>query len=401
MLAAGLLLAALDARGETSDALGGIAGGIEPIVHLRTYYWDSQSTSGEKSVAWALGGWAGLKTPWYGDALQLSVVGYTSQKLYGPSDEGGSQLLQPNQNPITVLGEAYASLRFAGQTFTGYRQSIDQPWVNPEVSRMIPNLFEGYLVTGRIAEIDYIAGYVTKIKLRDSNTFEWMSSAAGSSGPQQGMTLLGARHSFAGGAEIRIAEQYLADGYNTFYVDGGYPVSLGSGERLRFGGQYAYQQSVGSEGLGSFNTWMYGLTGVYEPGPLAFQLAWTQTSRNQATQSPFGQNPSYLYMMQVAFNDAGEQGWLAGVTLDFRDSGFPGLQAVAQYGNGHAAIKPSTGASLGNQNETDVKLRYDFDPSAKLRGLSFGIEGSWLNQAGATAQGRQLRVYANYEIPLR
>jgi len=87
--------------------------GIDPIVHLRSYDWDSQSTSGERSVAWALGGWAGIKTRWYGDLLQLGVLGYTSQKLYGAANEGGSQLLQPDQDPITVLGQAYASLRYA------------------------------------------------------------------------------------------------------------------------------------------------------------------------------------------------------------------------------------------------------------------------------------------------
>jgi hypothetical protein len=116
----------------------GMLDGVEPIVHLRTYYWDSQNTTG--SEAWALGGWAGVKTRWYGDLLQLGVLGYTSQKLYGPADKGGSQLLRPGQDPINVVGQAYASLRYAGQTFTGYRQMIDQPWVNPQDSRMIPNL---------------------------------------------------------------------------------------------------------------------------------------------------------------------------------------------------------------------------------------------------------------------
>ena len=127
MPAAALLLAGTNAAGQVSDAMSDIFRGIEPIVHLRTYYWDSQSTSGDKSVAWALGSWAGIRTPWYADAVQAGVIGYTSQRLYGPSNEGGSQLLQPNQSPITVLGQAYGSLRFAGQTFTGYRQVVDQP----------------------------------------------------------------------------------------------------------------------------------------------------------------------------------------------------------------------------------------------------------------------------------
>ena len=172
------------------------------------------------------------------------------QKLYGPADKGGSQLLGPGQVPITLLGQAYASLRYAGQTFTGYRQTIDQPWVNPYDTRMIPNLFEGYLLSGKIAGVEYTGGYVTKFKARDSNAFAWMSSGAGSAGPQQGMILVGGRLPMADDADVGFAEQYLIDTYNTAYVDGAYALPAGADARFRLRGQYASQQSVGSARTG-------------------------------------------------------------------------------------------------------------------------------------------------------
>lgn len=384
--------------GQSSEGTLGVFDGVEPIVHLRTYFWDSQSTNGDLSEAWALGGWGGLKTRWYGDLLQLGVLGYTSQKLYGPANKGGSQLLGPGQDPINVLGQAFASLRYAGQTFTSYRQMVDQPWVNPYDTRMIPNLFEGYLLSGKIVDLEYIGGYIAKFKARDSNAFAWMSSAAGSTGPQQGIVLVGAQLPMADGAYLRIAEQYLIDTYNTAYIDGAYPISIGSEGRLRLRGQYANQQSVGSAGLGVFDTWMVGFGGVYEHGPASVQVAWTQTSRNRETQAPFGENPSFLHMMQVDFNDANEKAWLIGGVLDFTALGAPGLKAAVTYGNGHGAINSSTSASVGSRNETDLSLTYALDKSSRLQGLSFRVEGSWLNQNGAAAQGRQLRVFANYDI---
>jgi len=130
-----LCLGAGDAACEPAGIIRDVFDGVEPVVHLRTYYWDSQSTSGAPSEAWAAGGWGGLATRWYGDAVQLGVVGYTSQKLYGPADKGGSLLLGPGQDAITVLGRAYGSIRYLGQTFTGYRQAIDQPWVSRSTSR--------------------------------------------------------------------------------------------------------------------------------------------------------------------------------------------------------------------------------------------------------------------------
>src|SRR6266536_2373364 len=394
-----LLTAMSGALAQSGAETDQIFQGIEPIVHARTYYWNSRSTNGDPSEAWALGGWAGFKIRGFDEMLELGVVGYTSQKLYGPSDKDGSQLLRSGQEPINVLGQAFGSLRYAGQTFTGYRQTIDQPWVDPDDSKMIPNLFEGYLLSGKAAGVDYIGGYVTKIKTRGSNTFQWMSSAAGSSGPQRGMIMFGARVPFAERTEIRIAEQYLPDTYNTAYVDGELPIANGAAGALRLGGQYANQQSVGSAGLGTFDTWMYGLSGTFEIGSSNVRFAFTQTGRGSETQDPFGANPSYLNMMQINFNDAGEKAWLIGGSFDFATLGIPGLNAVVEYGNGRAAIDPTTGARLGSRNETDVRIGYGFDKSSRLNGLSFGIERSWLNQAGAPAQGRELRVYANYDVP--
>ena len=37
----------------------------------------------------SLGGYAGLRSPWIADFLQLAIVGYTSQPLYAPEDKPG------------------------------------------------------------------------------------------------------------------------------------------------------------------------------------------------------------------------------------------------------------------------------------------------------------------------
>jgi len=51
-------------------------GGFEPTVQLRSYYFDTESvTGGPKSEAWAVGGWAGVRSPWWGDLFQLGLLG--------------------------------------------------------------------------------------------------------------------------------------------------------------------------------------------------------------------------------------------------------------------------------------------------------------------------------------
>jgi hypothetical protein len=55
-----------------------LPGGFEPVVQLRTYYFESDSLTGSQSAAWALGGWAGLRSPWWGDLFQVGNVGYSN-----------------------------------------------------------------------------------------------------------------------------------------------------------------------------------------------------------------------------------------------------------------------------------------------------------------------------------
>ena len=121
---------------------GKLPGGFTPVVHLRTFYMDAESLTGAEQAAWALGGWAGLRSPWWGDMFQIGLVAYTSQKLYGPDDKDGTRLLASGQNAINVIGEAYASLKVLDQTLTGYRQIIHRPFINAQDNRMVPNAFE-------------------------------------------------------------------------------------------------------------------------------------------------------------------------------------------------------------------------------------------------------------------
>ena len=71
-----------------------------------------------------------MRSPWWGDMFQVGLVGYTSLKLNGPDDKDGTRLLAPGQETIAVLGEAFGSVRIFGQTFTGYRQRINRPFIN-------------------------------------------------------------------------------------------------------------------------------------------------------------------------------------------------------------------------------------------------------------------------------
>jgi len=371
--------------------------GFEPVVQLRTYFMNAQNVNGPPSEAWAVGGWAGLRSPWFGNAVQFGIVGYTSQPLYAPADKPGTKLLLPDQDAINTLGEAFAAVRIDGQTLTAYRQLIDRPFLGPQDSRMVPNTFEAYTVSGAAGKLAYTGGYVTKMKIRDSDSFVWMSNSAGGTGSQQGVIFAGATLDFAQAGYVKIDDQYTTDVFNNFYVEGRIP--LGGDDRTSFalGAQYFPQRSVGAGQLGSFSTWGLGLQGTVNFGPLIVQLSWTQTGKGYGTLNPYGEHMSYLDLMQIKFNTAGEKAWGVGANVDFASLGVPGFQASAVYGDGRDAINYATGAPLPDQNETNVRADYAFGKGTMLEGLIATFRYSWLRQEGLP-MNTQLRAIINYAV---
>jgi len=367
-------------------------------AQLRSFYFNQDKYDKARSEAWALGGWAGLRSPWWGDVLQLGLLGYTSQKLWGPDDEGGTRLLTSTQGSITVLGEAFAALRLADQTITAYRQLVNRPFINPQDNRMIPNTVEAYTLSGDSGPLSYTGGYLTKIKLRDTDKFRWMSEVAGGTGEHRGVVYAGATYRFDKTGYVRLDEQYGIDVFNSLYADVRYPVSIDEQTGLMLGAQYYPQKAVGDKQIGSFSTWGYGLQASLTRGPFGAQVYWTQTGSGRDTLNPFGDHPSYLNLMQVAFNTAGEKAWALGGTVDFGPLGAPGLTAAAIYASGSDRVNFSAGTPLADRDETDVRLDYSFPKTSALKGLSATLRYSWLRQDGAAQTGTQLRAYVNYDV---
>jgi len=403
-LAAGLLAIAASASaqginpGDPAKDAYTLPGGFEPVLQLRTYYFASDSLTGSQSAAWALGGWAGLRSPWWGDLFQAGIVGYTSQKLYGPDDKDGTNLLAPGQEPITVLGEAFGAVRILGQTITGYRQLVNRPFINPRDNRMVPNTFEAYTLTGAADKLSYTGGYITKIKVRQSESFVWMSNSAGGAGKQEGVIYAGGTWNFARNGYVRMDEQYAVDVFNTFYVDGKYPIALDDKTSLTLGAQYYPQSSVGDAQIGSFSTFGLGLQGALAYGPVGLQLYYTQTGKGFDTQNPFGSHASYLDLMQVSFNTAGERAWGIGGNIDFAGLGVPGLTTAAIYADGRDRIDDQTGAPMPNRKETDVRVDYAIGKGTFLEGLVATFRYSWLHQEGSPQTATELRAYLNYAV---
>ena len=218
-------------------------------LHWRSYYFNRENPEdGSENEAWAFGGWPSYKSGWLFDVFGIGATFYGSAPLYAPDEKDGTLLLKPGEKGYSVLGEAYAALRYQDYVLVkGYRQLINQPYINPIDNRMTPNTFEGITAGGKVDVIEYLAGYLWKIKPRNEDDFIFMSKQAGAAGSDDGVILGGIRVTPLAGLRIDAAEQYGINTFNTVYLEGDYLLPLDENWKLRLGAQFTDQRAVGDE----------------------------------------------------------------------------------------------------------------------------------------------------------
>jgi hypothetical protein len=371
-------------------------------LHLRTYYLDERKPSGTLSEAWAGGGWLRYRSGWLLDTLGIGATFYGSAPLYAPADTDGTLLLKPGQEGYAVLGEAYAALRYADYVrLTGYRQLVDQTYINPQDNRMTPNTFEAVTLGGTVGPVDYLAGYLWKIKPRNADTFISMAQQAGATGSDDGVAVAGVRLTPVAGLRIDVSEQYGVNLFNTAYAEVDYRKPLSEDWTLRLGAQFTDQRAVGQALVAnaatkqwSTQTWGARVQLIY--GELTLSAAFSITGSGNTIQTPWGTYPGYLALIDQDFDQAREKAVGVTVAYDFSKRVVPGLSAYVTVASGWDIINPATGATAPNQTEYDVTV--DYRPPWR-KGLWLRVRGDILDQAGAAQLGYQVRVILNWEIP--
>jgi hypothetical protein len=187
---------------------------------FRSYYFDRNREQLQDSQAWTYGGSLEYKSGWWHDFLQIGASVYTSQKIMGSENKDGTLLLKPDQHGFAVLGEAYLLGRLPHDIeLKVFRQTLDLPYLNKQDSRMSPNTFEAYMLTQSNSSLQWVAGYVRKMKIRNSDEFEYMSQAAGFNNTHKGLALFGAHYSLTENTDIGAVNFFTEDYMNTFYTE--------------------------------------------------------------------------------------------------------------------------------------------------------------------------------------
>jgi hypothetical protein len=368
-------------------------------LHFRSFYMDRHNVDESINEAWAVGGWLQYTSGWLGNVFQIGATGYTSQPAYAPEEHDGTSLLAPGQEEITILGRAWAALRWKEYaTLTGYRQMVNSGYVNPQDNRMIPNCFEGVTVRGELGEFAYDAGYLWDMKPRNSDEFIPMAEQAGADS-DEGLWYGALTWSPNDCWDVYAGDYYTPDVFNTAFFQGVHSRPLNGCLDADFGVQYTDQRSIGDEDLGTFSTWNAGLGArlSWSHG-LTIGVAAHATGEDANIRSPYGTWPGWLSMIETDFDRANEKALGVAVKYDFGKSRrlhVPGLRATFAYVRG-IDREDGSGGELPDTTELDLDLTYDVQ---KVKGLQLRLRNAYV-ESGGPDTGYQVRFLVNWEIDL-
>lgn len=370
-------------------------------VHFRSYYFDRRNFDRSQNQAWAIGGWAELKTGYFFDRLALGATAYTSQRLYGDKDKDGTLLLEPGQQGYTVLGEAYADFRIADDVnlYAG-RKGYDTPFINRNDTRMTPNTFEAIVLQGKAkleggddgATLKYGAGYFSKIKERNSEDFVPMSVDAGAT-VDRGVFTAGTLYE-KGNFSIGAIDYYCADIINIGYVEAKLKLAIHDDFQPRFAAQFTDQRSTGADLLqgDSFSAQQFGLKAELPVKQALFTTAFTHAAGGANLRSPWSGYPGYTGVQVQDFNRAGESAFLLRAGYEFKD-----LKGLSAYALAVLGTDPQ-GAGQYRQNEYDLNLQWA-PPEGALKGLSVRVRYALVDQFGGASRNlTDFRAIINYGI---
>ena len=376
---------------------------------LRSYYMYGKLKTNNRREAWVYGGSVLYQTPQLGDRLALGAEFFVSQPIHAPSNRDGTLLLRPRQRQYAVFGQTYAKLELTDDhVATLYRQTYDLPYLNKEYNRMTPTTFEGYTVQGGFGgddadELLYIAGYVSKIKTRNSDRFIPMGArAAPAAQPKRGTWMAGATYQPTDRISIGAIDYYTRDVLNLFYAQAAGTWSLRDGLPVRALLQFTDQRSVNDDLItgSSFDTRSLVGQVAASYGGGTFRVAFSTTSREALIRTSWGLPPTpLLSLLGVGYQRADEEAWLVGGSFSFRLLGLDGLSVSTHYVWGTGARDETSGRSLRDQGEVNVTV--DYRPKkGPLRGLWVRVRGAWLKEEGSGDSQNELRVILNYDLPV-
>lgn len=364
------------------------------------------------------------------NGLSVGTAFYTTNGFANDSDKTDYTKVDPtllgsNNDDYSLLGEAYLQYKSGNTVFKAGRQKLATPMASADDARMLPNLFEAYLIINSdIKNTTIIAGHVSKFA---QGTFGRaynggvLSATSGYSAVDSrdqvgefvnlgryavgqntnGVSVVSASYKSAG-LKAQVWNYLAYDIANIIYADMSISYDF-NGMKPFVDAQLISQSAIGDKLAGELAGLYYGVKLGATIDSFTAYAAFSQTSENgvgetyeNAIVTPWGGMPAYTQGMVTRHMFlAGTTATKLAAVYKFKELG---LKAVAYYANFAMAD------NNGYTNDDASEIGFDFIYNMKeVKGLELRLRGNFANDFNVNATGDSVgwdeyRFIANYNF---
>ena len=432
---------------QAADNIGEMFSKGKTSGEIRAFYINrDDNTKADKQIATAIGGHLKFQTAEL-NGLSFGVAGYTTNRILGnleANDDGATRnttLLGNDGKSYSILGEAYVKFDAKDMgtktDITIGRQKLNTPLAGADDARMLPNLFEAYVLHNKdIDNTTLVAAHVTKMAAgsfanayaggivgvaagytysgdtakyqgKFTNMGEW---ALGTGNSTSGVTAIAAIYK-GNNYKVQAWDYYAHNILNAVYLQGDVNWNCLISDAIKpFAAlQYINQSDVGNKLAGNVDSDFIGAKIGAKVGALTAYVAYSEQSDakdntaagalSATTITPWGGMPAFTQgMVTRHMFIAGTKAKKVAATYNLKDLGV-NATATAYY----AQFDMDNNAGAGSLNNLDAQeLGFDikYHPAA-VKNLLLRLRGNFPNNFTNVNGGRnwdEYRFIASYKF---
>jgi len=418
---------------------GKASGQIREYSISRTMDYSDSTKDDFTRRANAIGGHLKYETADY-KGLSFGTAFYTTNGFANDEDRTDytkvdPTLLGPDNEGYSILGEAYIAYKYKKTAFKAGRQKLSTPMAGADDARMLPNLFEAYVLSNSdLSGTTLVAAHVTKfaqgtfgraynggilaatagysaVDSRDQvGDFKNMGSYAVGENTD-GVSIVSATYTGVEGLKVQLWDYYAHDILNAIYADASYKMKMGSLTPF-VAAQFIKENDVGDKNLkalggdGKIDSMFWGAKVGASIENFTAYVAYTATSENDAGDasyanaiiSPWGGMPAYTQGMVTRHVFlAGTKASKIAASYNFKKMG-PDLKAVLYYANYDMADNNGYTSDDASESGFDFIYNTGFVNNLQLRLRGNFAQDFNVNGAGDTVGWNEYRFIANYSF---
>ncbi len=299
---------------------------------IRTVYVSQNNDAATDTYTSAIGGILNYETAAWNN-LTLGVGVYISEKIgfaSGKEDTLNYDVLSADNGSFAYVGEGYLDYSANDFTLRVGRQQIDTPFADTDDIRMLPNTFEGAIITYKGEGMTLQGGYITRWAGYDSG--DDISQFKKFTDNSSGVAVVGIVNESVETLAFQGWYYNIDELSNAVYADATYAIPFSETMGLELSAQAANFSEKKSSGMDGN---VYGIGAAFNVGVLTLGAAYNKASNDEGKtiSSGLGGGPYYTSMEEMTIDGLEDaKAYQLRGEMEMSGIGIEGLNFAAAYG---------------------------------------------------------------------